>query len=293
MKSASPEVSIIFPAKNEGDNVKKTLDSLFVTHSNYHYEVIVVDDGSNDGCCNFIKTYSKRNHIKLIRTEGIGAANARNLGAKNAKGKYFAFCDAHLFFKDYWIDKLLKPLRDGKTDAICPAIADVNNPSSIGYGQSLKSNLGVYWKGKCQNISDTAILPGGCFIISQSIFNNVGGFDTGFKRWGFEDIELSIKLWLFGYRCSVLPSVTILHLFRQSHPYQLSSHHINYNLLRMAYSHFNQSRIKKCKNLIKKEDPKKVEKYVLKDGVLHQRNAYIKRRKHDDTWYFNRFSISF
>ncbi|WP_373460010.1 galactosyltransferase-related protein [Paenibacillus sp. V4I7] len=29
------------------------------------------------------------------------------------------------------------------------------------------------------------------------------GFDRGFNVWGFEDIELSIKLWLHGYRCSV------------------------------------------------------------------------------------------
>ncbi|MFB4164002.1 glycosyltransferase family 2 protein [Alteribacillus sp. JSM 102045] len=293
MSTLSPEISIIFPVKNEGKNVKNTLDSLFSVHSNYNYEVIVVDDGSIDGCCDFIKVYSKRKKIKLIRTEGIGAANARNLGAKHARGKYLAFCDAHLFFTNLWIDKLLEPLKSGKTDVICPGIADVHNPSSIGYGQTLKSNLVIKWNKKHLNLTETAVIPGGCFIISTSTFNEVGGFETGFKTWGYEDIELSIKLWLFGYKCSVLSNVKVLHVFRKSHPYQLSNEHIYYNLMRMAYSHFNQFRIKKCKKLIKNSDSLQIEKMVIKTGILNQRNAYFRKRKHDDSWYFNKFNISF
>ncbi|WP_158737174.1 glycosyltransferase [Alteribacillus sp. YIM 98480] len=293
MKTSSPEISIIFPAKNEEDNVKKTLNSLFSSHTNHKFEVIVVDDGSSDGCCDFLKHYSKRHFVKLIRTEGIGAANARNLGAKNANGKYLAFCDAHLFFNNLWIDKLLAPLKSSKTDAICPGIADVNNPSSVGYGQTLKPNLVIRWNKKHINLAETAVVPGGCFMISQSTFNDVGGFETGFKTWGYEDIELSIKLWLFGYKCSVLSSVKVLHVFRKSHPYQLSNEHINYNLMRMAYSHFNQTRIKKCKKLIKKGDPSKIEKMVLKDGVLNQRNTYFTKRTYDDNWYFKKFGVLF
>ncbi|RSL30159.1 glycosyltransferase [Salibacterium salarium] len=282
-----------FPAKNEGENVRNTLDSLFSSHSNEKYDIIIVDDGSSDGCCDFLTHYSKRHKVKLIRTKGIGAANARNLGAKHAKGQYFVFCDAHLFFKNMWIDKLIAPLKAGKTDAICPAIADSNNPVSIGYGQTLKPNLIVDWNKKSLSMSDTAVLPGGCLMIPKKVFHDIDGFETGFKTWGYEDIELSIKLWLFGYRCSVLPNVKVLHLFRKSHPYPLSNDHIYYNLMRMAYSHFNQNRINKCKKLIKDEDPLKVEKVVLQEGVLNQRKAYLKRRKYDDNWYFKTFNIPF
>ncbi|MDQ0300705.1 glycosyltransferase involved in cell wall biosynthesis [Salibacterium salarium] len=293
MTTSFPIISVIFPAKNEGDNVKKTLDSLFAASSNIKYEVIIVDDGSNDGCCDFLSHYPKRHKVQRIRTEGIGAANARNLGAKHANGHYFVFCDAHLFFTNMWMDKLIAPLQAGKTDAVCPAIADANHPASIGYGQTLKPNLIVDWNKKSLSMFDTAVLPGGCLMISKKVFNDVGGFETGFKTWGYEDIELSIKLWLFGYKCSVVPNVRVLHLFRKSHPYTLSNSHIYYNLMRMAYSHFNHNRIKKSKALIKNENSVTVEKDVLQDGVLQQRNAYFKKRKYDDNWYFKKFNISF
>ncbi|SDI21425.1 Glycosyltransferase, GT2 family [Alteribacillus persepolensis] len=294
MKSySSPTISIIFPAKNEGENVKNTLHSLFAARSNQHYEVIIVDDNSSDGCCDFLNHYPKRNRVLLIRTAGIGAANARNEGAKHAKGKYLIFCDAHLYFEHYWMDQLLDALKHEETDAVCPGIADADNPSSAGYGQTLKHNLSIKWGSKSTSLKDTAILPGGCFIIPKSIFNKVGGFERSFKTWGFEDIEFSIKMWLFGYRCSVLSSVKVLHIFRKSHPYQISKDHINYNMMRMAYAHFHTSRIKRCKKLIKKSDPMKIEKMVLKDGALNQRNAYFKQRVHDDNWYFQRFGIPF
>lgn len=91
MNEAHLFASIIFPAKNEGENVKSTLDSLFSVKTNYPFEVIVVNDGSTDNCCEFLETYDKKERVKLIHTVGIGAANARNLGAEHSSGEYLIF----------------------------------------------------------------------------------------------------------------------------------------------------------------------------------------------------------
>jgi glycosyltransferase involved in cell wall biosynthesis len=288
-----PFISIIFPAKNEGENVKLTLDSLFSVQTNYPFEAIVVNDGSTDHCCDFLKTYENKDQVKLIHTEGIGAANARNLGAEYASGKYFIFCDAHLQFENWWIDHLLEPLLSGKTDAVTPGIADMKNSESVGYGQTISKNLEIKWNGKKNGMFETAVLPGGCFAISRKVFEDVYGFETGFKTWGHEDLELSIKLWLFGYRCHVQPDVKILHLFRKVHPYKIRYDDVYYNLLRMAYSHFNEVRIQKCKTMILHRKANRIESQVLQDGVLKQREAYVQKRKYDDDWYFNKFDIPF
>ncbi|MGN7179001.1 glycosyltransferase [Cytobacillus sp. SAFR-174] len=289
--SATPQVSIIFPVKNEGANVKSTLDSLFSVKTPIPFEAIVVDDASTDGCCKFIDTYKHK--VKLIHTKGIGAARARNLGAEHAKGKYLAFCDAHLEFEHYWLDGLILPLEKGRTDAVAPAIAAIGDSNFIGYGMSLSRNLRIKWNKKKRGLFDTAIIPGGCFIITKKVFNEIGGFEKGFKTWGHEDVELSIRLWLFGYRCSVLPEVRILHLFRKSHPYKVSNEEVSYNLLRMAYSHFNYERIEKCRKLITGVRPSLIEQQVKQDGVLRQRHKFIKIRKYDDDWYFSKFRIQF
>lgn len=289
----APLVSIIFPVKNEGENVRNTLDSLFSTNTNVPFEVIVVDDGSTDSCCEFIDSYKESDRIKLIKTNGAGASNARNLGAEQAKGEYFFFCDAHLEFEDKWIDRLMEPMLMKKTDAITPAIASMENREAIGFGQTLTPGLAIKWNKRQPGLFETAVLPGGCFAITKFAFDHVGGFDKGFKTWGHEDVEISIKLWLFGYRCNVEPDVTIFHLFRKKHPYKVNHEEVNYNLLRLAYSHFNEARIQKCRQLMRRKYLRLIEPAVLKDGVFNQREEYFKKRNFDDNWYFNKFNIDF
>lgn len=62
-----PLISIIFPAKNEGENVKNTLDSLFSVNTDYSFEVIIINDGSSDDCCDFLTTYNHANQVKLLK----------------------------------------------------------------------------------------------------------------------------------------------------------------------------------------------------------------------------------
>jgi glycosyltransferase involved in cell wall biosynthesis len=293
MSKSPPKVSIIFPVKNEGENVKNTLDSLFSVKTNIEFETIIIDDASTDGCCKFLTSYPHRNNIQLIKTNGIGPSNARNLGTEHASYDYLIFCDAHLTFENFWIDRLLFPIMSGRSDAVCPAIASMTDPHVIGFGQSLTQSLKIKWNNRQKHIFETAILPGGCFAILNSAFKDVGGFETGFASWGHEDVEISIKLWLFGYRCHCEPNVKVLHLFRTSHPYQVNFDDINYNKMRMAYLHFNNARIQKVKDSLQHSNFKKIETKVLRDGVLKKRREYLKKRVLEDDTFFSKFNIYF
>ena len=291
-------VSIIFPVKNEGPNVKSTLESLYSVKINTPFEVIVVDDFSNDDCCLFLQNEFLDKNINLINTTGVGAANARNAGAEHALGDILVFCDAHLEFEDLWLDRLLEPLVTGKTTSVAPAIGAIGNPNFIGYGQTLwinprASKIRTHWNTRQDDVFETAILPGGCFAIKRDVFEDVGGFETGFPTWGHEDVELSIKLWLFGYSCHVQPNPKVLHLFRKSQPYHISLDDYYYNLLRLAYLHFSPARIQKIRSMIPKERAVEIQKNVLKNGALLKKQAYLERRKYHDDWYFNKFNINF
>ncbi|MGF2617910.1 glycosyltransferase [Rossellomorea vietnamensis] len=294
MPNTPPKVSIIFPVKNEGINVKNTCDSLFNVKTNIEFETIIINDASEDKCCDFLNTYPHKGKIRLINTQGIGPSNARNLGAEEATHDYLLFCDAHLTFENFWIDRLLFHLLAGNSDVVCPAIGSMNDPHIVGYGQSLSQNLKVKWNNRRKTLFETAIIPGGCFIIPKKIFTDVGGFETGFSSWGHEDVEISIKLWLFGYRCHCEPNVKILHLFRTSHPYKVHFDDINYNQLRMAYLHFSEERIAKLRQMISRTSSvKKVEGKVLEDGAKTKRNEYLSKRAVSDDEYFKKFAINF
>ncbi|NRD76724.1 glycosyltransferase [Bacillus sp. BRMEA1] len=288
----APVVSLVIPAKNEGRNVKNTIKSALKVKTSFPFEIIVVDDGSTDKCCDFISSLGI-NQIKRIQTNGVGAAQARNIGANAAKGTYLIFCDAHLFFEDDWIEGLLEPIQQGIADAVTPGIANVDSPQYPGLGQTLNASLETQWHLNKSELFPTAILPGGCLAISKEVFADIGGFDRYFKVWGYEDIELSIKMWLFGYTCFVQPAVKILHVFRSVHPYNINWDDFYFNMLRMAYSHFSEDRINKCKAAITNSNPEAIESEVLNTNVLAQREQYFQRRKYDDDWFMKKFEIPF
>lgn len=298
----NPLVSIIFPVKNEGIHLKNTLDSLQNTKTNVHFEVIVVDDATEDGCCDFLSDHDYPFAVTTFRTVGLGAARARNAGAEKAKGTYYIFCDAHLFFEDYWIEKLIDPLEKGVADGVSPGIAPHDKPDSVGYGFTLsfkKSSFKEEFSNKKVVPQDwkpfeTPSLAGGCLAISRRVFDDIGGFDRGFIVWGHEDFEISLKMWLFGYKCYIQPQVTILHVFREVFPYKVSTNHADFNMMRMAYSHFREERIETCKKFIRvPEKADRIIELVLEKGALEQREEYFSRRKYDDDWYFKRFNINF
>ena len=284
-------VSIIIPCKNEGKNITMTLDSLLASINRTYYEIIVIDDGSNDNCCDDIE--KKYKTVKIYRTEGMGAARARNYGAQKAKGEVLIFCDAHLIFKDYWIDKLMFSL--GQCDAVSPGIGAIGNPSVAGYGLTWDKGLKVQWYTKRPRaIKEVPILPGGCFCIKRKVFEDIEGFDGGSVVWGHEDEEISLKLWLFGYSCCIYPEVLVLHKFRTQHPYKVTFEHVHYNFLRMAHSHFNKQRIHKVEAIL--QDSYGYSEVLLQlnaDNVAMQRARYFEKRKYDDDWFFAKFKIPF
>lgn len=287
-------VSIIIPVKNEGVNIKNTLESLYQTKSSYLYEVIIVDDNSTDNCCDFLKKVQDEN-ITLVSADGVGVAMARNIGAEHASGEFVIFCDAHLFFEDHWIDRLLKPIEGGIADATNPGIVNASNLKAVGFGYTWNEQLEARWNGPKRNMFKSALLAAGCLAMRKSTFDDIGGFERGFRIWGRSDDEISIKLWLFGYTCVVLPDVRIQHVFRKGGevPFAFSWDDVNYNMMHMAYSHFNEKRIAKCKKLIKYSNPEKIINEVLISNVLQQREIYMNKRIYDDDWYMDKFNINF
>ena len=90
----APFFSIVIPVYNREDVIGDTLASCMAqTWSDY--EVIVVDDGSSDGTSGVVTEYARRYPaIRLLTQSNSGPAAARNLGVREARGKYIAFLDS-------------------------------------------------------------------------------------------------------------------------------------------------------------------------------------------------------
>lgn len=259
-------------------------------------DIIVVDDCSNDECCSFLN--GNKNHyknVKLIKSSGIGAARARNLGADAAAhSKLLVFCDAHIIMGKNWLETLLLNFKNPIVSAVCPGISSFNPNSTVGYGQSFNKDFQTYWLKKPKNIEEIPLAPGGCIAIKKAVFDSLGGFDNGFSSWGYEDVELSLRLWLLGYKIYVDPNVIIGHKFRKTQPYNVDLIEFNYNKLRLAFLHLNNKRIHKIlDSMYNNPNLEKIIYRLITSDTFIKRQYYFNKRIHNDDWFFTKFNIQF
>ena len=79
LKPIGPVIfSIVIISKNEGHNLKQTIDHIILHKTSIPYEIIVVDDGSEDHSVNILETGDYKN-VRTIHTEGIGPVSYTHL----------------------------------------------------------------------------------------------------------------------------------------------------------------------------------------------------------------------
>ena len=95
------KISVVIPTFNRISLVARAIDSVLKQSLN-PYEIIVVDDGYDDGTSEMIQ--NKYKSIKLIQQQNNGVSAARNNGIKHAKGDWIALLDSD----DEWTEKKLE-----------------------------------------------------------------------------------------------------------------------------------------------------------------------------------------
>ncbi len=108
-KEADPDVSVVIPAWNEGNNIYRTLSSLASNNTTLRVEIIVVNNNSKD---HTQEVLDKLGVINLMQTRQ-GTPFARQMGLEKARGKYHLCADADSFYPPDWINLMVSPmLRD-------------------------------------------------------------------------------------------------------------------------------------------------------------------------------------
>lgn len=246
MKSSKPWVSLVIPTHNEGDDVLATVDCIR-RNSPTQVQLIVVDDGSTDHSAEALRTLHQQGQIQLIRGENLGAIGARNLGAQSATADIVGFIDAHCYTPKRWLEPLLETFeRYPDIHALSPVIACTKNLQSKGYGATwVDDELAMHWLPYTDRITDVPFIGGAATFVRKPVFDALQGFDQGIVQWGYEDIELSIRLWLSGHRVAVVPDSVIYHLFRTHFRYDLPFADVLYNKLRLIFLHFEGDRLRR------------------------------------------------
>jgi len=285
--------SIIIISYNEGQWLRKTVESFLAAKTGIPFEIIVIDDGSTDQSTVFLNSGNFKN-IDLIKLKRSGVTKAKNIGASQAQGEVLLFSDAHILVEDFWLEKMLEDLKE-KT-ILSPLVVSLLEPQRVGMGLTFNNELLPCWRSYTTNsVENVPVLPGGFMLIKKNDFFTLGGYDEGLKIWGYDDCEFSLRAWLMGFNLLVTPRTKVFHLFRRGQAYKGYNENVLFNLGRLACLHFKPQRILKVLAKINRF-PRAfaiTEKLAKEQKLWQLREIYLKIRVYDDDWYFSTFGIDF
>jgi glycosyltransferase involved in cell wall biosynthesis len=185
--------SIVIPTYNRLPILQKclrgleiqTIDPQIVTE----YEIVVVDDGSTDGTIAWLQTSSTElPHVKVYEQAHQGAAAARNLGVERAQGDTIIFIDSDLVVTPTFLQS--------HADALLQGQKTLGNDKLFTYGAVINTANFQDPTSESYKIMDfsNAYFATGNVAIARHWLIEVGLFDLGFSLYGWEDLELGVRL---------------------------------------------------------------------------------------------------
>ena len=185
-----PKVSIVIPVYNGERYLKEALDSVFA-QTYRDYEVICVDDGSQDLSLALMGEYGER--LVVVRQANAGGCAARNRGVRQSMGPYVAFLDQD----DHWYPRKLD-----QQVAVLEAHPDVvlvlcNSDRMDGEGRMLQVGATLAER---QTLLDSPLgrlmeddqLLSSAILVRRDAFERAGMYDPELR--GFEDFDLCARL---------------------------------------------------------------------------------------------------
>jgi glycosyltransferase involved in cell wall biosynthesis len=180
-------ITTVIPVRNRIKFIARALGSV-AAQTSPSTEIIVVDDASTDGTCDFIAELAKKTpNLKLIPLEkNVGAAEARNIGVRHATGDLIAFLDSD----DAWYpEKLEKQVtefqsNDGVVAVFCGSRVVYSDRSFCHMPAADITLTDLFYSNALSTTSSA--------LISKKAFVEVGGFDGSLPSC--QDWDLFIRL---------------------------------------------------------------------------------------------------
>ena len=120
-------ISIIVPVYQVEEYLSQCIESI-IRQTYKDIEIILVDDGSLDSSGDICDKFARTdNRIKVIHTKNGGVSKARNIGLKNACGKYICFIDSDDYVKEDYIERLFELCIENDSDISICGVIDIEN----------------------------------------------------------------------------------------------------------------------------------------------------------------------
>lgn len=221
-----PKVSVIIPTRNGLADLKKCLNSLHSKTHYPHYEVVIIDNQSDDpNLLEFIRSEETSGRLRILNyNQPFNHSAMNNLAVKTCESEYVVFMNNDVeLISDNWLETLVGTVQ--MDDSIAGVGAKLLYPDgTIQHGGMILGINGLAghahrfvadddpgYLGRACLLNEFSGATAALLLMRKTAFEQVGGFDVESFPTSFNDADLWIRLQKAGYRCLYNPSVKAYH----------------------------------------------------------------------------------
>ena len=279
-------ISFVISFCNEGKELFDTIDSI-VAHQRHQNEFIVINDCSDDNYDYDSKFENEYNFVRYFKnTKRLGSSVSKSNGISLASNETVLVLDAHMRVYDEGFDVMLNDMSESNQSTIfCSEnrilrknsdnlTIDVGAAGTWGArlcNRALKE-FEPAWNQKKRFETLPEQIPcvlGASYVMQKSWWNRIHGF-TGLTDYGYEEQLMSVKTYMFGGDCRVIPGWFTGHLYRKKFPYKINTVAASGNLLSCYYQFLSDEGFQYYVNVFRRNYP---EHYIF------ARNHFMKQAK--------------
>lgn len=231
-------VDIIIPIYNALEDVKNCINSLY-EHKTYNFNIIAIDDCSDEETKNYLEKESKRRGFKLLRNkENLRFTKTVNRGFKESKGDYVVLLNSDTIVTPRWIEKILACFdSDPKIGIVGPLsnaaswqTVPVRDDKEFGgwLVNEIPNGYSVEEMGMLVETISKKLYPkvpsvnGFCYVIKRELLDKNGSLDEEYFPTGYgEEDDFSIRAIDAGFKIAVADDTYIFHAKSKSYTHEV------------------------------------------------------------------------
>ncbi|OZH54336.1 hypothetical protein AFK68_11600 [Hydrocoleum sp. CS-953] len=219
-------VSIIIPTRNLGNILDRCLESIFTKTTYPNYEVIVIDNGSDEPeTLSIIEKWKNQQpeHFKCYELNiPFNFSKLNNFAVEKAEGDYLLFLNNDTEVKTAdWLEAMVEQAQREKIGAVGALLLYPDNTiqhagvvlgmrSVADHSHRGFSPTDTGYKGQIISVNNYSAVTAACLMCRREVFEKIGGFDEELAV-AFNDVDLCLKMLHKGYRNIYVPHAVLYH----------------------------------------------------------------------------------
>ncbi|MFJ2428954.1 glycosyltransferase [Pseudomonas sp. NPDC087804] len=220
-----PLVSLIIPTRNAHHLVKQCIESIHHKTIYKNYEIILIDNGSDDKqSLEYFEALSRIEGIRVIRDDGeFNYSALNNKAVKLANGEYIGLINNDIeVISPEWLNEMVSLAVQPNAGAIGARLwypddrlqhgGVIMGPLGLaGHAHKMLTRGHHGYFGRASLIQGLSAVTAACLIVKKSIFEEVEGLNETQLKIAFNDIDLCLKIMEAGYQNIWTPNADLYH----------------------------------------------------------------------------------